>query len=89
MQQHKGDMDNFDEIIKPLLEKKIRVTNHNIFTQRARVSRSDTTHQKPVITPLGKFPSITAAAKAHGVSKNAISLRLINKSKGYEYDDIL
>ena len=41
------------------------------------------TNNKPVVTPLGTFPSLIAAAQAHNVDVSTISLR--RKSKPLEY----
>jgi hypothetical protein len=79
-------MKNFDEIIAPLLDKKSRIRNINIRDPNKRVYKRNKGNAKPVITPLGKFPSITEAAIAHGIKKNAMFLRVSKKMEGYEYD---
>jgi hypothetical protein len=38
---------------------------------------------RPVVTPLGWFASLTEAAAAHGVSKQAVSFKILGSAKGW------
>jgi hypothetical protein len=42
---------------------------------------------KPVVTPLGKFPTITAAAKAHGIAQPSGSTLARERRDGWRYLD--
>lgn len=76
-------MKNFDEIIAPYLTGRKPRVKYIVIGQKPKPGRI--THSKPVRTPLGDFISITEAAKAHNVPKDAISKRLLNQKEGYEY----
>jgi len=79
-------MDNFNEIIAPLLDKKSRIRNINIKEPNKRIYKKNRGNAKPVITPLGRFETCQDAATAHGCSKSAMSAKLLRKTPGYEYD---
>lgn len=78
-------MKNFDETIAPLLERKYRIRNIQIGKPPV-VRKGRSGNYKAVITPLGRFKSVSDAAEAHGVSKPVLSSRLTKKIEGYEYD---
>ena len=57
---------------------------------REAVSGDNSMLARAVITPLGRFPTVAAAAAAHGVNKNIISRKAGSKSvlhKGYYWED--
>jgi hypothetical protein len=42
-------------------------------------------HAIPVVTPLGTFPTVTAAAKAHGITQRRGSILAREKRNGWSY----
>ena len=54
--------------------------------QRAQRRLANVAQRRIVITPLGEFPSMTAAAQAHGLwGSNGIKLRIQRGWPGYGY----
>lgn len=70
--------------------KNIRLTPKMYEIARKAVSGNNSPRAKAVVTPLGEFPTVAAAAKAHGVQKAIISKKAKSKSvlhKGYYHKD--
>jgi hypothetical protein len=42
---------------------------------------------RPIITPIGRFPSATQAAVAFGITRQAASERALRRSNGWRYAD--
>lgn len=79
-------MDNFEEIITPLLGVSYRISNINVLTYfKPRKKQVYNKKSKVVITPMGKFNSLSEAALAHGLSTSTICARLKKGHEGYEY----
>lgn len=70
--------------------KGIRLTSRQYQTAREAVSGDNSMLARAVTTPLGYFPTVTAAAAAHGVNKAIISKKAGSKSilhQGYYWTD--
>lgn len=50
-------------------------------------NKSDPPKARPCKTPLGEFDSLTLAAKAHDVSRQAVHQRINAGSEGWRYSD--
>jgi hypothetical protein len=78
-------MENFDELIKPLLQKKYRIKNIEIGKPPVIRSGVRLNTGVPVKTPNGTFTSITDAAQSHEVTVSCIIARIKSKKEGYYY----
>jgi len=78
-------MDNFDTIIKPLLEIKYRIKNIEIGKPPIVRRGTKLKTSVPVATPEGEFESISDAARHHEVTVPCIIARIKRKQEGYYY----
>ena len=62
-------------------------THGNDFREWKRITPGVKPKPKPCITPLGEFPSVLAASKAHKTTANVILKRLNTGMKGYIYKE--
>ena len=76
-------MDNFNDIITPLLNQKYRIKNHSVLP-KPKPKPTTNKNYKPVITPLGQFESVGAAAEAHNITSSTMCVRL-KRFEGYHY----
>lgn len=78
-------MKDFDEIVATL-PTKYRVKNITIGKPPVvRSGQQNTKARKPIMTPAGRFESMTFAADHYNVSKSTITNRILRKEKGYYY----
>lgn len=78
-------MKDFETIIATLPTKyhikKITVCK----AQVVRIKQENIKARKPIMTPAGRFESMTFAADHYNVSKSTITNRILRKEKGYYY----
>jgi hypothetical protein len=62
------------------------VPGTNYLARLKGVCGADHPASRPVITPLGRFASVTLAAQAHGISPSAVSERATRGRDGWRYE---
>ena len=59
---------------------------HKDKISRAMIGKNLLTQAKQIVTPKGVFPSLTQAAQAYGLTKEAIRQRTIKHPESYYYE---
>ena len=62
------------------------VPGTNYLARFRGVRGADHPASRPVITPLGRFASVTLAAQAHGISPSAVSGKATKGRNGWRYE---
>ena len=82
-------MENFDEILEELKNRKrtMRILYELRTAGWCRVGEVGRPKGNPCVTPLGRFDTISAAARAHGFEPSWISYRIERKVEGFYYEE--